>query len=311
MSRMFTLDQLRGFVAIAEEGSYARAADRLQMTQPPLSRKIQALERQIGVPLFLRTSRGVELTTGGRVLLDEARRILALADAAPLRARSVARGVAGTVRVGFTAMTALTVLGPWIRAADAHLPGVDLVLSEMVSRDQVEALLAGDIDVAVARGVPRSELLAARLVHTESLVLAAPHDHPLATLDRPVRVAEIAEHAVVTYSQAEARYLHELVITAFQAAGVTPRYAQQVTQVNSVLSLVDAGVGVALVPESAAVFQRPRVVYRAIADLAAGGVRAHAAWRHDNANPAAAALLRAVLPPAHDDADVPAAPPRA
>jgi DNA-binding transcriptional LysR family regulator len=269
------------------------------MTQPPLSRKIQTLEREIGIRLFVRTSRGVELTTGGRVFLDEARRILGLADAAPLRARSVARGVAGTVRVGFTAMTALTVLGPWIRAAGTHLPDVDLVLSEMVSRDQVEALLAGDIDVAIARGVPRSDVLTARLVHTESLLLAAPHEHPLATLGRPVGVAEIAEHAVVTYSQAEARYLHELVVATFQAAGVAPRYTQQVTQVNSVLALVDAGVGVALVPESAAVFRRPGVVYRAIADGAAGAVRAHAAWRRDNANPAAGALLRAVLPSSH------------
>ncbi len=303
---MYTLDQLRGFVAIAEEGNYGRAADRLQMTQPPLSRKIQTLEREIGVQLFERTSRGVELTTGGRVFLDEARRILGLADAAPLRARGVARGAAGTVRVGFTAMTALTVLGPWIRAADEHLPGVHLVLSEMVSRDLVDALLAGDIDVAVARGVPRPHLLAARLVHAESLLLAAPRDHPLAVQDRPVTVAEIAEHPVVTYSQAEARYLYELVVSAFQAAGAAPRYTQQVTQVNSVLSLVDAGVGVALVPESASVFQRPGVVYRAVADLAPGVVRAHAAWRHDNANPAVGSLLRLVLPmPDHGVVHVP------
>jgi DNA-binding transcriptional LysR family regulator len=295
---MYTLEQLRGFVAVAEEGNFGRAADRLNITQPPLSRQVQKLEREIGVELFERTHRGVRLTTGGQVFLDEARRLLALADAAPLRARSVARGAAGAMRIGFTAVTALTVLGDWLRAAGQHMPGVDLDLREMVSGAQVEALLAGDLDVGIARGVPRSELLDVRLVHAESLLLAAPRDHPLTTLGRPPRVADLAGHDIVTYSPVEARYLHDLVVAVFADDGITPRYVQQVNQVNSVLAIVDAGMGVALVPESAAVFQRPGLVYLPLADITASTVRAHGVWRHDNANPALSALLRLVLP--HD-----------
>ncbi|MFH5821270.1 LysR family transcriptional regulator [Georgenia sp. AZ-5] len=293
---MYTLEQLRGFVAVAEEGNFGRAAERLRMTQPPLSRQVQKLERDVGVELFERTHRGVRLTPGGQVFLEEARRILGLTEAAPLLARSVARGAAGTLRIGFTAVTAQTVLGAWIRAAGQHMPDVDLVLSEMVSRQQVDALLAGDLDVGVARGVPRSELLEVRLVHAESLVLAAPRDHPLAALGRAPRVEEIAEHEVVTYSPVEARYLHEAVVAVFSQGAITPRYVQHVNQVNSVVALVDAGVGVALVPESTSVFQHPGLVYLPVEGVTPRTVRAHCVWRRDNVNPVLAALLRLVLP---------------
>jgi len=292
---VYNLDQLRGFVAVAEEGNVGRAAERLHLTQPPLSRQIQKLERAIGVELFERTSRGVELTTGGRVFLDDARRILALVESASLRARGVAEGSAGVVRVGFTALTASSVLGRWIRLATKHLPDVELVLREMVTRDQISALHSGQLDIGIARGVRPDQWLATRQVHAESLMLAVPRDHRLGRSDGPVGIADLVDVGLVGYSPTRAAYLHEAVLAVFLQHGFTPRLVQQVGQVNSVISLVDAGVGPALVPESAAAFHRPGVVHRMIEHMPTDLVRAQAVWRVDGLNPAADAFRELVL----------------
>ncbi|KAB2343671.1 LysR family transcriptional regulator [Actinomadura rudentiformis] len=288
---MYTLDQLRGFVAVAEEGHFGRAAERLRMTQPPLSRQIQKLERAVGVTLLERSAHGAAPTPAGRAFLAEARRLLSQADAAVLVARRSAQGTSGTVRIAFTAVSALAVLGQWIAAAREHLPDVDLMLTEMVTRAQVDALLAGEIDVGLARGVPRSDVLSARLVYAEPLVLAVPRGHPLAELGRRPRLADIAAHELVTYAPIEARYLYELVITVFRDAGVMPRYVQQMGQVHSLLALVDAGVGAALVPRSASVLRLPNLEFLDVDGLAPDLVEVHSVWRTGNDAPALHALL--------------------
>lgn len=288
---MYTLDQLQDFVAVAEEGNVGRAAVRLQMTQPPLSRQIQRLERSIGIMLFARTPTGVTLTPAGRVFLEEARRVLHLASAAPLLARRVAAGTAGSVRIGFTAVSAFTVLGHWISVAAEHLPDVDLVLHEMVTHVQLEALLAGEIEIGLLREIPRSEVLTSRLVHTDSLVLAAPRGHPLTDLGRPLWLADVAKHDVVTYSPVDAWYFYELVVAAFQRAGVTPRYVQHISQVHTVLAVVNAGLGVALVPRSASALRLASLTFLDVEDVQVDGVDLHCVWRIDNENPALATLL--------------------
>jgi DNA-binding transcriptional LysR family regulator len=287
----YTLDQLRGFVAVAEESHFGRAAERLRMTQPPLSRQVQRLERAVGFDLFLRTPRGAELTPAGRIFLEEARRLLSSADTAPLRARRVAAGTAGTIRIGFTAVSALTVLGRWIAVAAAELPGVDLVLSEMVTHAQLDALLAGEIEVGLVRQVPRSDLLASRLVATDSLILAAPRGHTLTALGRRPTLADIAEHDVVTYSPSEAWYFYELVVAAFQGARLSPRYVQHISQVHTVLSVVNAGLGVALVPSSATALNLANLSFADVEDLPGDTVELHAVWRHRHGNPALDTLL--------------------
>jgi DNA-binding transcriptional LysR family regulator len=288
---MYTLDQLQGFVAVAEEGHVGRAATRLQMTQPPLSRQIQRLERSIGIVLFERTPTGVTLTPAGRVFLDEARRVLNLAFAAPLRARRVAAGTAGSIRIGFTAVSALTVLGQWIAVAAEHLPDVDLVLHEMVTHAQIEAILAGEIELGFVRQVPRSEVLTSRLVHTDSLVLAAPCGHPLTTLNRPPRLADLAQYDVVNYSPAEAWYFYELVVAAFHRAQVTPRYVQHISQVHTVLAVVNAGLGVALVPRSASALRLDNLAFLDVEDVQEDTVALYGVWRAGHENPALSALL--------------------
>lgn len=288
----FTLEQLRGFVAVAEEGHFGRAAARLRITQPPLSRQVQKLERALEVELLVRTPRAVLLTPAGAAFLPEARRMLTLADTAPVAARNAARGTAGHLRIGFTAIAALTVLGSWIRTIAQHLPAVELTLTEMVSRDQVDALLAGDLDVGLARGAPAAEVLAVRLVHTESVILACPRGHPLTRLGRAPTPADIGRHDVVTYAPVAARYLHELVVSVFHGAGVEPRYVQQVGQVHSLLALVDAGVGLGLVPRAATRLRLPNLAFTEIDGIAPDLVETHCVWRLDHANPALDALLR-------------------
>lgn len=290
----YTLDQLRGFVAVAEEGHFGAAAARLHMTQPPLSRQVQRLERTVGFDLFARTQKGAELTPAGRVFLAEARRLLMAADVAPLRARRVAAGTAGTIRIGFTAVSALTVLGHWITVAAAELPEVDLVLSEMVTHAQLDALLAGEIEVGLVRQVPRSEILASRPVATDSLVLAAPREHPLTGLGRAPRLADIAEHDVVTYSPSEAWYFYELVVAAFRHARVNARYVQHISQVHTVAAVVNAGLGVALVPSSASTLRLPNLVFLDIEDMPRDTVELFCTWRAGHGNPALAALLERV-----------------
>lgn len=287
----YTLDQLRGFVAVAEEGHFGRAAARMRMTQPPLSRQVQRLEKAVGIALLTRTHNGSELTPAGREFLKEARRVLTAADIAPLRARRVAIGTEGTIRIGFTAVSALTMLGRWIAIAVAELPDVDLVLNEMVTHAQLDALLAGEIDVGLVRQVPDSEILSSRLIGTDSLVLAAPRDHPLTRLGHAPTLTDIAEHDIVTYSPSEAWYFYELVVSTFKHARVNPRYVQHISQVHTVAAVVNAGLGVALVPSSAATLRLPNLVFLDIDGPTKNTVELHCVWRTRHENPALDALL--------------------
>jgi DNA-binding transcriptional LysR family regulator len=148
---MFELSQLRCFVATAEELHFGRAAQRLNMTQPPLSRQVQLLERILGVTLLDRTSRSVRLTPAGRAFLLEARRILRLAESAALATRRIASGDAGQIAIGFTAASGYNFLPQLVILSNARLPNADLTLREMVTREQVEALLTGRIDIGLVR----------------------------------------------------------------------------------------------------------------------------------------------------------------
>ena len=145
---MFELSQLRCFVAVAEELHFGRAAARLNMTQPPLSRQVQLLEHALDILLLARTSRSVQLTPAGRAFLPDARRILQLADGAGLTARRVARGEAGSIMLGCTAAASYGLLPRLVAFTTAQMPGIDLVLKEMVTAEQMEAL-------AVRRARPR------------------------------------------------------------------------------------------------------------------------------------------------------------
>src|ERR1700744_5809042 len=246
----FELRQLRCFVAAAEELHFGRAAARMNMTQPPLSRQIQLLEHVLGVKLLDRTSRAVKLTAAGRVFLLEPRRILRLTESAALATRRIASGEAGTIALGFTAASGYSFLPRLLLQRASHAPNIDVALKEMVSTDQVESLLTGRIDVGLLRPpIDRSEFTTLRVAE-EHLVAALPvGDQRL--VEATLSLTDFDRRPLIMYSAEGARYFHDMLGELFEAEGVAPIAIQSLSQIHSMLALVRAGIGGALGPESA------------------------------------------------------------
>jgi DNA-binding transcriptional LysR family regulator len=293
---VFSFARLSCFIAVAEELHFGRAAERLHMTQPPLSRQIQQLEGELGVQLIDRTTRSVTLTPAGVAFLPDARRILQLAEGAAMTVRRVPAGDLGTVVVGFTAASAHVVLPLLLEEAREKLPDVKLELREMVTSVQLEGLLNGELDLGMARPpVKRPGLVSRPLLH-EQLIAALPMGHPLADLGRQLTLNDLDGEDVIMYSPVQARYFNQLLISTFTIAGATPRYVQYVTQVHTMLVLVRSQIGIALVPASAATLHPEGVVFRSIGAFRERPVELDAVWRGDSTNPALLRLLRDVLP---------------
>ncbi|WP_457105148.1 LysR family transcriptional regulator [Methylobacterium sp. P5_C11] len=296
---MFDFSQLRCFAAVAEELHFGRAAARLNMTQPPLSRQIQVLERVLDVQLLERTSRTVRLTAAGRSFLPEAQRILRLAETATLVTRQVAAGRAGVLKCGFTAASAYDFLPRLVTAFRRALPDVSLALREMVSKDQIEELLAGRIDVALVRPpVTHPDLIAVRAL-AEPLVVALPAGNSLALRDG-LTPGDLGRAPFIGYAPNEARYFHDLVLGVLAEAEIQPRIVQQLTQIHSILALVRAALGIALVPAAAERLRFEGVVFRPLALPTPRPVELLLAWRRDADDPLIAQLVSilAEMPPA-------------
>jgi DNA-binding transcriptional LysR family regulator len=294
---MYELSQLRCFVAVAEELHFGRAAERLNLTQPPLSRQIQILERILGVELFNRTSRAVRLTPSGRAFLVEARRILRLSEEAAVTVRRVALGQVGSISIGFTAASAYSYLPDLVRRARRALPEVDLVLKEMVSSQQIEALGARRIDVSFMRSPLAHHGFDTLRVQKERLVAALPDCHRLSAQPR-VSLESLAEEPFIMYSPGEARYFHDLILTLFAKRGLAPRAVQYLAQVHTILGLVRSTMGVSLVPESAAVLSVKGVVLKELQPPSRPSVELFMAWRSKNDNPLVSALIKLARDPA-------------
>jgi DNA-binding transcriptional LysR family regulator len=279
------LNQLRCFVAVGEELHFGRAATRLFMTQSPLSRQIRMLEESLGVRLFDRNSRVVRLTAAGSALLDDARRLLALAGHAVDVARRIDKGVSGKVRVGFTAVAGYELVPNLIARAMEELPEIEVTLHEMVTVAQIEALQAGTIDLGFLRPLPDVDPeLQWRPAVSEPLLLAMHATHALAARER-IAAEDLAGQTFIQYSATEGKYFHDLIGSVLAGAGRPPRVVQQMSQTHSVLALVRAGLGLALVPASARHLHFPGVVLRPIWR---DDVRAELqlVWRDANRNPA-------------------------
>lgn len=286
---MFTLDQVRAFVVVAEELHFGRAAERLQMTQPPLSRQVQKLERAVGARLFERDNRKVELTTAGEAFLIEGRRLLTLAGGALERARRISAGSAGTIRIGFTATAAFSVLPSLLNIVSETYPDIHLDLFESVTSEQTSKLIDGELDLGLARPPFDKATFASRLLHREDLLLALPEGHPISRLHRPVRADDLANEPLIMSSVLEADYLADPVVRLFPIA--SENVVHSVREVLTMLCLVAAGRGVALVPASADRLGITGVRLRLIEGLPEQPVELHLLWSRENRNPA----LRSVL----------------
>jgi DNA-binding transcriptional LysR family regulator len=288
---MFELNHLRSFVVVAEELHFGRAATRLHLTQPPLSRQIQLLEHQVGAQLLDRSNRNVRLTPAGRAFLPDARAILRLAESASLSARRISSGEEGSIAIGFTASSGYRFLPGLIVVCREQLPGMELILKEMVTMEQVEALASGRLDVALLRPHAATADFETHCVSREPLVLALPENHPRAGGPLP-KLEDFDHEPFLTYSPIEARYFHDLVAGTFSRVGVHPDYNQYVTQIHTILALVRAGIGAALIPEAATTLRFEGVTFRSLQRLRpAKPVELFMAWKRDNDNPVLAKVL--------------------
>jgi DNA-binding transcriptional LysR family regulator len=287
---MFDLNQLRCFVTVAEELHFGRAAARLNMTQPPLSRQIQVLEHIIDAPLLERTSRSVRLTPAGRSFLPEARRILKLAETAAQIAHRIALGKTGSLKIGYTAAAAYGYLPDLIAACRARLPEVDFSLKEMVSGDQLEALASRQIDAGLLRPPIARPELASKRVLTEPLLAAIPRKHPLASRET-ISIRDFDGQPFVMYSPYESRYFHDLLVALFTRADILPRYVQHISQIHSILAMVRAGLGLSIVPAAAANMKIAEVRLRPLKLRTERPVELFLVWQRDDENPLLPSLV--------------------
>ncbi|WP_431095793.1 LysR family transcriptional regulator [Polaromonas aquatica] len=290
----------RQFLAVAEELHFGRAAQRLNMTQPPLTQAIAQLEVLLGLRLFDRTKRSVQLTAAGAALVPEARDLLARAQALPAYARASADGEAGRLRLAFVSTAGFDLLPRWVRAFREQYPKVQLELIEATGDVQLQAFERGEIDAGFILHSPgfAPPGLACRRISQDPLVVAIPEQSELAgqTL---LALKDLLEQPLVIFPRRILPSLYDAIFAMYHAAGKLPRVAQEAIQMQTIVNLVSAGLGVAWVPESVRQFQRPGVVYRGVSvgkaplrgAAAVPGCETSLVWPAASANPALARFM--------------------
>jgi DNA-binding transcriptional LysR family regulator len=257
------LRHLRYFVVVAEELNFSRATLRLRIAQPPLSAQIRRLEEDLGVQLFYRVKKRIELSPAGEVLLSEGRALLREADQVADRVRKAEAGQIGSLSIGFVATAMYDVLPGALGIFRCKYPKVRLNLEDMTSSQQVEALHGRKIDVGFVRPPVEESLFGTEKIVTETLMVALPDKHRLRERDQ-LALVDLAEEPFLACPSKAEPGLYELCRQLVREAGFQPRIVQEATHLQTLIGLVAAGVGICLVPSSATRMRRPGVIYRAI-----------------------------------------------
>ncbi|MGU7772791.1 LysR family transcriptional regulator [Burkholderia sp. MR1-5-21] len=293
------LRQLRYFMAVAEEMNITRAAERLHMTQPPLSRQLQAIEDEIGLPLFERGARPLKLTEAGRVFYAQAKRLVDQADELGPLTRRLAQ-MSERIVIGFVPSTLYGALPDVIRAFREAQPDVELSLIEMFTLEQLGALKGGRIDVGFGRLRFDDDQLVREALIEEKLIAALPVGHPLADPDRPLTLADVANETLIVYPSTPRPSFADQQLSALRDGGLAPAAVHEVRELQTALGLVAAKVGVSLVPESVEGVRVRGVVYRRLPEPVATSPIIMSRRLHDESPATAAfcAIARAMIAPA-------------
>jgi DNA-binding transcriptional LysR family regulator len=257
------LRQLRYFVAVAEELHFSRAAARLHIAQPPLSQQIKQLETELNSRLLYRTKRHVELTEAGRAFLEEARKTLAQADHAVRVARIAGDSLTRPLHVGFIDSALYGFVPRLLGAAREAVPSIQVVLHEMTSGQQVEALARGEIQLGILRRTRGGPLIVFHEIGNENMVAAIPATHPLRA-KATLQVADLADEGWVLFPRVLSPGLHDFIMGLCRRSGFAPRVVQEANEGHTIVGLVGAGVGVSIVVESLTHWAAPTVVYKPI-----------------------------------------------
>ncbi|MDJ0594098.1 MAG: LysR family transcriptional regulator [Pleurocapsa sp. MO_226.B13] len=272
------LRHLKYFVAVAEELHFGKAAAKVKITQPVISDQIRRLERELGVKLFFRTKRIVQLTEPGKILLEEARQILSRVEKAVVKVQKAERGELGSLIIGYTGPALYTLLPKIIKTFQNSYPQVELRLKEICTNEQVTALNAGDIEVGFLHPPVDGNFEFISMMR-EKMVLALPEDHPLTSYTY-VPINKLSDQSFILFPQKVGPHLYGHIFSMCQQAGFTPKVVQEVTPQPTMIGLVAAGIGVSFVSNSLQNLNRPGVVYREL-DVATPELELVAAWKED------------------------------
>ncbi|MGY4794774.1 LysR family transcriptional regulator [Lysinibacillus fusiformis] len=282
--------KMRYFIMVAEELNFSRAAERLRMAQPPLSQEIRKLEEELGVQLFHRTKRMVELTDAGEIFLQGAKQTLFQLDKAIKETQLAAEGKIGCLIIGFVDSTEIVI--EVLNKFRERFPKIHLTLREMTTEQQLKALYEKQIHIGFIRSEQNNEILASEVCSEESLRLVLHQDHPLATLPE-ISLQLIKEEPFIMFPRHLGPNFYDLIISYFWDHGVSLNVVQEAVQMQTIVNLVATGMGISVVPSSVESYQRPGVIYKKIKETTPT-VNLYVGWRQNEISPAIAHFLTAV-----------------
>ncbi|MFC0271835.1 LysR family transcriptional regulator [Metabacillus herbersteinensis] len=284
------LRHLKYFIMVAEELHFGRAAKRLNISQPPLSQQIKQLEQELNITLFNRTNRSVELTVTGEVFLEKSRKILNYINNACEEAQGVDRGEIGELVLAFGGSAAFDLLPTIIQTCNKLLPNITLDLIQLTTSEQIKALEESRIHVGLLVSPIESSLIDTEMLRTESFVVCLPDYHPLAKRNGPINAIELANEKFIMPPMQAGKGYYDAINKIYEDAGFTPNVVQTAKEQHTMVSLVAAGIGIVIVPESTQFIKLEGIVYKLFNKpyIKVNSI----AWNKDNKHPVVKAFLK-------------------
>ena len=281
---------IRYFIAVAQELNFSRAADRLNMAQPPLSQQIKKLEEELGVPLFNRTKRHVELTIAGKVFLEQAYQIFTAVDKACDMAQKTHRGEVGQLVLGFAGIATFDILPKLMHSYRTKYPMVEVTLLQLGTTEQVQALLKEKIHIGILCLPVAATELNFEIIQRDHYVVALPQSHSLALQVMPIELKDLSQEAFIMTTRRVGEGYYDGIIKLCNHAGFRPNITQEVNELQTTVSLIAANMGIALVPSSMQKFRMPGVVYKQLGNRIPA-LETALAWRKNEESPTVRALV--------------------